>query len=129
MEPLTKPEIGGDVIASPEGIGRRYEAILRLSEALSHCQEPEDLTEILSKELHEFLTFLQFYIIVYKENSIDVEWAVVGREKNQVVSYADVPVQQRPSWQAYIQPRNHFALTTGRPTKEYRRASRRVLHL
>ena len=102
MEPLTKPEIGGDVIGSPEGIGRRYEAILRLSEALSHCQEPEDLTEILSKGLHEFLTFLQFYIIVYKENSTEVEWAVVGREKNQIASYADVPVQQRPSWQAYI---------------------------
>jgi formate hydrogenlyase transcriptional activator len=102
MEPLTKPEIGGDVIGSPEGIGRRYEAILRLSEALSHCQEPEDLTEILSEELHEFLTFLQFYIIVYKENSTEVEWAVVGREKNQIASYADVPVQQRPSWQAYI---------------------------
>ena len=27
---------------------------------------------------------------------------MVGREKNQVVSYADVPVEQRPSWQAYI---------------------------
>ena len=102
MESLTKPEIGGDVTGSPEGIGRRYEAILRLSETLSHCQEPEDLTEILSEELHEFLTFLQFYIIVYKENSTEVEWAVVGREKNQIASYADVPVKQRPSWQAYI---------------------------
>src|SRR6202034_3664932 len=82
--------------------GRRYEAVLRLSEALSLCQEPEDLTKILSKQLREFLTFLQFYIIVYKENSTEVEWAVVGREKNHVASYADVPVQQRPSWQTYI---------------------------
>jgi len=102
MEPLTKREISGDVNGSPEEIGRRYEAILRLSEVLSQCQEPEDLTEILSEELHEFLAFLQFYIIIYKENSTEVEWAVVGREKNQVASYADVPVQQRPSWQAYI---------------------------
>jgi formate hydrogenlyase transcriptional activator len=102
MEPLTKRKISGDVNGSPEEIGRRYEAILRLSEVLSLCQEPEDLTEILSEELHEFLAFLQFYIIIYKENSTEVEWAVVGREKNQVASYADVPVQQRPSWQAYI---------------------------
>jgi formate hydrogenlyase transcriptional activator len=81
--------------------GRRYEAVLRLSEALSLCQEPEDLTKILSERLLEFLDFLQFYIVVYKENSTEVEWAVVGREKSLVSAYADVPVQQRPSWQAY----------------------------
>jgi formate hydrogenlyase transcriptional activator len=81
--------------------GRRYEAVLRLSEALSVCREPEDLTKILSEQLREFLDFLQFYIIVYKENSTEVEWAVVGQEKNLVAAYADVPVQQRPSWQAY----------------------------
>ena len=81
--------------------GRRYEAVLRLSEALSLCEEPEDLTKILSEQLREFLDFLQFYIVIYKENSTEVEWAVVGREKNLVSAYADVPVQQRPSWQAY----------------------------
>jgi PAS domain S-box-containing protein len=51
--------------------------------------------------LREFLAFLQFYIIIYKENSTAVEWAVVGREQSLVAAYADVPVEQRPSWQAY----------------------------
>ncbi|HEY4051977.1 MAG TPA: hypothetical protein VGM27_34405, partial [Acidobacteriaceae bacterium] len=64
MESLTKPE---DVSVLPPSTGRRYEAVLRLSEALSRCQEPEDLTKILSEELHEFLEFLQFYIVVYKQ--------------------------------------------------------------
>ena len=81
--------------------GRRYEAVLRLSEALSLCSEPEDLTKTLSEQLREFLDFLQFYIVVYKENSTEVEWAVVGREKSLISAYAEVPVQQRPSWQAY----------------------------
>jgi len=81
--------------------GRRYEAVLRISEALSVCREPEDLTRILSEELRDFLDFFQFYIIVYKENSTEVEWAVMGSEKSLVSAYADVPVQERPSWRAY----------------------------
>jgi PAS domain S-box-containing protein len=75
--------------------------VLRLSEALSVCHEPEDLTKILSDQLREFLDFLQFYIVIYKENSTEVEWAVVGREQSLVAAYAGVPVEQRPSWQAY----------------------------
>ena len=95
MESAVKHEI------PQRSTGRRYEAVLRLSEALSQCREPEDLTKILSDQLREFLEFLQFYIIVYKAHSTEVEWAVVGREKSLVAAYADVPVEQRPSWQAY----------------------------
>ena len=87
--------------STPQRTDGRYEALLRLSEALSLCREPEDLTRILSEQLREFLDFLQFYIVVYRENSTEVEWAVVGRERNLVAAYADVPVQQRPSWQTY----------------------------
>ena len=75
--------------------------LLHLSEALSACPEPEDLTRILSEQFRAFLYFLQFYIIVYKENSTEVEWAVVGREKDLVAAYADVPIELRPSWQSY----------------------------
>jgi PAS domain S-box-containing protein len=96
-----KHDMAGDAYILPRSDGRRYEAVLRVSEALSVCTEPEDLTKILSEQLHEFLDFLQFYIIVYKEKSSEVEWAVVGREKSLMAAYADVPVDQRPSWQAY----------------------------
>jgi len=98
---MPKHEMGGHAYIQPRSDGRRYEAVLRLSEALSVCTEPEDLTKILSEQLREFLDFLQFYIIVYKEKSSEVEWAVVGREKSLMAAYADVPVEQRPSWQAY----------------------------
>ena len=101
MESSTKGEINGKVSTLPPSTGRWYEAVLRLSEVLSQCREPEDLTKILSGQLREFLDFLQFYIIVYRENSSEVEWAVVGQEKSPVAGYADVPVEQRPSWQAY----------------------------
>jgi PAS domain S-box-containing protein len=101
MSSLTKLGTGEGACAPAEIAGRRYEAVLRLSEALSQCRDPEDLTAILSEELREFLAFLQFYIVVYKENSNEVEWAVVGREKSLIAAYANVPVQERPSWQAY----------------------------
>src|SRR5207247_6096086 len=96
-----KQEMSGYARISPRSDGRRYEAVVRLSDAISACREPEELTNILSQQLGEFLNFFQFYIIVYKENSTDVEWAVLGPEKSQVATYAGVPVQQRPSWRAY----------------------------
>jgi len=101
VSPLTKLGTGEGPYAPAQVAGGRYEAVLRLSEALSQCRDPEDLTTILSEELPEFLTFLQFYIVVYKENSDEVEWAVVGQEKSLITAYANVPVQERPSWQAY----------------------------
>src|ERR1700721_1425798 len=96
MESAPKHEISGDVRVPPQSTGRRYEAVLRLSEALSQCREPEDLTKILSDQLREFLEFLQFYIIVYKENSTEVEWAVVGREKASGPATGVAPFNRRP---------------------------------
>src|SRR2546425_5340154 len=94
-------ELSGQVRISPRNDGRRYEALLRLSEALSACREPEELTKILAEELREFLEFLGFYIVVYKKNSTEVEWAVLGEEKSLVSAYSGVPVEERPSWRAY----------------------------
>jgi formate hydrogenlyase transcriptional activator len=96
-----KQTVAADVSMWTRGEGRRYEAVLRISEALSACREPEDLTEILSEQLREFVDFSKFYIIVYKQNSTEVEWAVLGAEKSLISVYADVPVEDRPSWRVY----------------------------
>jgi GAF domain-containing protein len=98
---IPKREMSPEISIRTSDTGQRYEALLRISEALSACREPEDLTSILSDYLREFLDFFQFYILVYKENSSEVEWAVVGSEKSLISAYADVPVQERPSWRAY----------------------------
>jgi transcriptional regulator with GAF, ATPase, and Fis domain len=96
-----KNDMNGNASIPRRTHGSRYEAVLRISEALSACRETEDLTRVLSEQLREFLDFFQFYIIVYKENSAEIEWAVVGSEKNLISAYADVPVEDRPSWRAY----------------------------
>src|SRR5579863_3243648 len=93
--------MNGNASIPPRTRRSRYEAVLRISEALSACRETEDLTRILSEQLREFLDFFQFYIVCYKENSTEVEWAVVGSEKNLISAYANVPVEDRPSWRAY----------------------------
>ena len=56
--------MNGNASIPPRTRGSRYEAVLRISEALSACRETEDLTRILSEQLREFLDFFQFYIIV-----------------------------------------------------------------
>jgi formate hydrogenlyase transcriptional activator len=98
---IPRQEVDANVSIRTRGEGRRYEAVFRISEALSVCREPEDLTKILSEQLRGFLDFFQFYIIVFKENSTEVEWAVLGAEKGLIGAHADVPVEERPSWRAY----------------------------
>ncbi len=46
-----------DVLTAAGNNAQRFEAALRISEALSACQEPEELARILAKHLSEFLTF------------------------------------------------------------------------
>lgn len=48
---LRKTKVARDAYTLRRNDGRRYEAVLRLSEALSVCTEPEDLTKILSEQL------------------------------------------------------------------------------
>jgi hypothetical protein len=52
---LPKREISPGVSLQERGEGKRYEALLRISEAISACREPEDLTRILSEQLGEIL--------------------------------------------------------------------------
>src|SRR5580698_1092948 len=101
MQAHPKNDMNGAASIPAQPKASRYDAVLRISEVLSACRETEDLTRILSEQLREFLDFFQFYIIVYKENSTEIEWAVIGAEKDLIGAYADVPVQDRPSWRAY----------------------------
>jgi hypothetical protein len=64
---IPRQEVDANVSIRARGEGRRYEAVFRISEALSVCREPEDLTKILSEQLRGFLDFFQFYIIVSRK--------------------------------------------------------------
>lgn len=76
-----KLEMAHDSYIQPQNAGRRYEAVLRLSKTLSVCAEPEDLTKILSERLRDFIAFLRFYIVVYKENSTGCRMGCGGQRE------------------------------------------------
>jgi hypothetical protein len=58
---------------------QRYEAVLRISEALSACRQPEELANTLADQLSEFLPFDSLDGLVLKENSQEIEWHAWGK--------------------------------------------------
>jgi formate hydrogenlyase transcriptional activator len=79
----------------------RYEAVVRISEALVACSEPEALAKTLANELEEFLYFDHLYIAVLKENSTEIEYRVRGKGD---VALPDLPMEELPIWEAIAGP-------------------------
>jgi formate hydrogenlyase transcriptional activator len=75
---------------------KRYEAVLRISEALSACRQPEEFAKILADQLGEFLCFQHLDVVVFKENSSDIEWRAWG--KGHLPFPADMPLEEFPGW-------------------------------
>jgi hypothetical protein len=44
---------------------KRYEAVLRISEALSACRQPEEFAKILGDQLGESLCFQHLDVVVF----------------------------------------------------------------
>jgi hypothetical protein len=49
--------MGSDPIIAPQSDTRRYEAVVRISEAIAACREPEELATTLASEIGKFLHF------------------------------------------------------------------------
>ena len=73
----------------------RYEAVLRMTETLSTCREPEKLATTLAEQISTFLPFEHLYLVVLKENSKEIEYLVWGKGPMPV---PDLPMEELPSW-------------------------------
>jgi formate hydrogenlyase transcriptional activator len=82
---------------SPDCDSVRYEAIVRISEAIAACREPEELARTLADEIGEFLHFDHLYFVVVKENSKKIESLVWGKGP---LPFPDIPVEELPMWEA-----------------------------
>ena len=74
---------------------QRYEAVLRISEALSACREPEELAGTLADQLIDFLSFDHLDVVIFKEKSTEVEWHAWGKGP---LPLPDLPIEELPGW-------------------------------
>ena len=77
---------------------QRYDAVLRISEALSACTRPEELAKILAEQLGQVLPFEHLGVIVLKENSNEIEFHGWGKAAWPV---QDLPVEKLLTWHVY----------------------------
>src|SRR5579864_6723598 len=84
------------IIAAQSDIGR-YEAIVRISEAIAACREPEQLATTLADEIGKFLNFDHLYLTVLKENSKEIEYLLWGKSP---IPWPDLPMEELPTWAA-----------------------------
>jgi hypothetical protein len=84
--------------AKPESSTVRYAAVLRISEVLSECREPQQLATVLSGELGHFLPFDHLHIAVFKEGSNEIEWHAWGKGP---LPESELPIEELPGWRVF----------------------------
>jgi formate hydrogenlyase transcriptional activator len=77
---------------------RRYQALFRISEAFSACREPEELSKVLVDQLRELISFDYLDVLVFKENSNEIEWRVTPELQ---IGCSDLQVEETLTWHVY----------------------------
>jgi len=86
-----------NAVIAPESDSDRYEAVLRISEAIAACREPEELARTLADEIGKYLHFDHLYFVVLKEDSTEIEYLVWGKGP---IPLPDLPMEEWPVWEA-----------------------------
>src|SRR5580700_4913528 len=89
--------MGTEPIIGPQSDTHRYAAVLRISEAIAACREPEELATTPASEIGKFLQFDHLYFVVLKENSKEIEYLVWGKGS---LPLPDLPMEELPWWEA-----------------------------
>src|SRR6266852_702905 len=89
--------MGTEPIVESQTGSYRYEAIVRISETIAACREPEEMATTLASEIGKFLHFDHLYFVVLKENSTEIEYLLWGKGP---IPMPDLPMQELPTWAA-----------------------------
>ena len=90
-----------DTLSSPASKSRRYEAVLRISEAISACRDPQELATILADQLSDFLSFDHLDVVIFKEKSTEIEWHAWGKGP---LPFPDLPSRRTAGMACLQQP-------------------------
>jgi len=77
---------------------QRYGALFRISEALSACGEPDELTRVLTDQLRELISFDHLDALIFKEDSNEIEWRGWGTEP---IAFPELPVEETSTWHVF----------------------------
>jgi len=77
---------------------QRYETLFRISEALSACREPEELSQVLNGHLRELIGFDRLDLVIFKEDSNEIEWRLISEVQS---AFAELPIEETASWHVY----------------------------
>ena len=90
--------MGTEPIVESQTDSYRYEAIVRISEAIAACREPKELATTLADEIGKLLKFDHLFFVVVKENSQEIEYLVWGKGP---LPFPELPIEELlPLWDA-----------------------------
>src|ERR1700686_4059245 len=104
------------VESMPRTTSTRYDALLRISKAVSGCRTPEELFWMVAYESARALQFKKFYVLnyIYKDNSTDVHWHALGPAN---IPFGYLPVQETQSWWVHVNQRPLLISDWGNETR------------
>src|SRR4030095_1645715 len=76
----------------------RYQALLRIAEALSTCSDTQEMARALADQLNCFIHFDHLDILAFKENSDEVEWHEWGKG---TLPMPNERTEELPIWHLY----------------------------
>jgi len=88
--------MGTDLVLPDVSSAGHYDAVLRISDALSRCCRPQQLARVLADELEGCVRFDYLEVAVFKEGSDEIAWLEWG--KGQLL-FPEVPREEFLDWQ------------------------------
>jgi PAS domain S-box-containing protein len=82
-----------------QSVDARYEALFRVSQAITAHREPQELFQVLAKELHQVVTFDFVGVFFYNEESNTFEIPIFEADKlPRFVLPSDFPIDETMTW-------------------------------
>ena len=98
MESYVSSVMGTGAVVSAISNAQLYEAVVRISQGLSCCRNPQQLAKSLANELGQFVSLDHLDIAIFKENSNDIDWLEWGKGG---LSFPAIPAEEISGWHSY----------------------------